>query len=66
MQYIMVAFNYPTSIVLVSLESRVILNNLCGIKYHVFVQFPIDHVYNKDERILLNSLNFTLLSGLCY
>ena len=53
-------------VVLISLDLRVILIKLSGVKYHFVVRFLIGHVYDKvkDKQILLNSLNYTSLGSL--
>ena len=53
-------------IVLISLDSRVVLNNIFGVNYNFVVRFPIGHVYNEVEgkQLLLNSLSFTSLGSL--
>ena len=45
-------------IVLISLDLRVILNKISGVKCNFVVRFPLGHVYNKvkDKHILLNSI----------
>ena len=50
-------------IVMISLDVRVILNSISGVKYNFVVRSPIGHVYNKvkDKQILLNLINYTSL-----
>ena len=47
MQFYMLPFKHLMIIVLISLDLRVILNSISGVKCHFIARFPIGHVYNK-------------------
>ena len=51
--------------VLISLDLRVILNSMSGVKYHFVARFVIGKVYNKvkDNLILLKSTKLTSLGS---
>ena len=65
MRFFLQAFKHLMIIILISLDFRVILRSISGVKYHFDVRFSIDYVFNKvnDKQLLLGSLNYTSLSN---